>query len=196
MPKLTLVVIAALLMQALPDTARRQDVYAIYSALLATPAELILIQSTALRYVAPTSGCIRPPAAEAAELAAIQDDYEQRKNEAPVLTRDFTVTKPYQLIDNVTVERFLKDALDATPQILPRGGSPPPNLNPFFPRATRVFRMSDVYFNKSRTRAAVYFGVYETKYNYTLQWRVFRKPGDGTWQLDRSWSTCGEGAIR
>ena len=205
MLRLTLVVIVALMMQASPDTARRQDVYAIYSSLLTTPDEMILIQSAALRYVAPTSGCIQPPAAsifgtsfhatEAAELAEIQDDYEQRKNAAPVLTRDFTVSRPYQLIDNVEAERFLKDALDATPQIRPREG-PPPNLNPLFPRAKRVFRMSDVYFNKSRTRAAVYFGVYQTPYDYNVQWRVLRKFGDGTWGLDGSWSTCGEISIR
>lgn len=201
---MNLIVIVALMMQASPDAARRQDVYAIYSSLLTTPDELILIQS---QYLAPTPtpGCIQPPdasifgtsfyATEAAELAEIQEDYEQRKNAAPVLTRDLTVSKPYQLLDNVEVERFLKDALDATPQIRPREG-PPPNLNPLFPRAKRVFRLSDVYFNKNRTRAAVYFGVYQTPYDYKEQWRVLRKFGDGTWGLDGFWRTCGHISIR
>jgi len=202
MLRLTLIVIAALMMQASPDTARRQDMYAIYSSLLATPDDLILIQS---RSIAPAPICIQPPdasifgtsfhATEAAELPEIQDDYEQRKDAVLVLTRDFTISKPYQLIDNVEAERFLKDALDATPQFRPREG-PPPNLNPLFPRAKRVFRLSDVYFNKSRTRAAVYFGAYQTPYDYNEQWRVFRKFGDGTWGLDGFWRTCGHSSIR
>lgn len=62
----------------------REDVYAIYSALLSTSDELVLIESKTIRFAAPTSGCTKAPPAEVTDLAEIQADYEARKNETPL----------------------------------------------------------------------------------------------------------------
>jgi hypothetical protein len=196
MPKITLLLSMALLQQPTTGNDRQQDVYAVYSVLVTSPDSIYLIQSTTLRYVDPTSGCIQAPPQERTDLAEIQADYELRKDATPALTRDLRLSKPYQFLGSAEVEKFLKDALEATPQILPRGGTAPPNPNPLFPQAKRVFRLGDVYFNKNGTMALVYSGVYETTMDYFAGWKAFRKSADGKWSEDRSWRTCGQGAGR
>jgi hypothetical protein len=188
---LTVMAWAVLFTQAPPGGGAREEVYGVYSALLSSADALILIESETLRYVAPTSGCVRAPQPESTDLAEIQADYETRKHEIPRLLPDFKLDKPYLMLETEEAQKFLKDALDSTPQIIRPGTSPPPNPNPLFPRARRVFRLGDVYFNRSRTIAAVYYTVSETPLDSTRGWRIFRKSVGGAWSQDPSWTTCG-----
>ena len=81
-------------------------------------------------------------------------------------------------------------ATSGTAFAVERDVPPPVNKNPLYQKSKRIFRVGDVYFNKSRTLAVVFFSVYTTPENGTGSWRAFRKATNGQWQTNNSWSTC------
>ena len=178
------------------------DVYAIYSAMITsrmTPQqedtdEIYLIEETTVDSGGP--GCVKAPLPEASILAEVVAEYNQKINPSVVLARQFTLPKPYELLDRDKVTEFLRDALEATPQLLPRGGVAPVNQNPLFPKAKRIFRFSEVYFDKSRTSALAWVAIYTTSVDFRGSWRPYRKSAAGFWEENRSWTACGQTVIR
>ena len=144
----------------------------------------------------PVASCVKVPPTDEAIYQEILADYTLRKNNAQRLARHFLFSKPYQLLPAAEVEKFLRDALNATPQVQLPNLPPPVNRNPLYPKSKRVFRLGDVYFDKSRTHALVYFSIYTTTMDWNGGWRAFRKTPAGEWEINRAWATCGAGAIR
>jgi hypothetical protein len=191
------------------------DTYAIYSGLIVkapavrtgignvpTEDEIYLIESTTVtslrgfgpprgRSLEPADSCVQAPPADAAGLREILEDYNQRKNRSSVLMPQFTFSKPYRLLSTVEIERFLKDALEATPQVVPAGMPRPVNRNPLYQKSKRVFRLGDVYFNRAHTLALVYFSVYSTSMDGSGGWKSLRKTVNGQWEVNNSWTSCG-----
>jgi len=179
------------------------EVYAIYSAMITSRMtqqrgaadEIYLIEETTVTNSG-GPGCVKAPPEDASILGEIVEEYNRRSSASVVLARQFTLPKPYELLDREKAAGFLKDALDATPQFLPRGGVPPVNQNPLFPKAKQVFRFSEVYFDKSRTSALAWVAIYTTSVDFMGSWRPYRKSASGLWEENRSWTACGRGAIR
>jgi hypothetical protein len=215
--RLTLPYFLTLLFVAqLPSTASAQtsDAYAIYSALIATSPvvrsgpgnvpiddQLYLIDATTVtdrsgfgplgaRSLFRAESCMKTPPLDDAGFREILSDFNLRKNTSTSLKRLFTFSKPYQLLTAVEVDRFLREALEATPQVRAPNVTPPVNRNPFYPKSKRVFRVGDVYFNKARTMAVVFFSVYTTSADGSGSWRAFRKAANGQWETNNSWATC------
>jgi hypothetical protein len=217
-----LYVLAFAILAQLPSTALAQtsDGYAIYSGLIEkspavrtgpgnvpTEDELFLIESTTATSrtgFGPSRGpsneltesCVKVPTADTVAFSEILADYNSRKDKPVTLARQFTFTRPYQLLPTKEIDQFLKDAMDATPQALPAGFPPPVNRNPLFQKSKKVFRLGDVYFNSSRSFAMVYFSVFTTPLDGSGGWRAFRKSASGQWEENRSWATCGWGSGR
>jgi len=215
-------VIVFLIILQLPFTVLAQslDVYAIYSDLIAksrvvrtgpgnvpTDDQIYLIEATTAtsqsRFGGPSGGsfeasdsCDQVPSADAAGYREILADYNQRRKISMTLASQFSLAKPYQLLTTAEVDRFLHDALEATPQVLLRDVPPPVNRNPLYQKSKRVFRLGDVYFNKSRTLALVYFSVYTTSLDGYGGWRALRKTSAGRWEENKSWGCRGWGSIR
>jgi hypothetical protein len=200
----------------LPSTTMAQtaDVYAIYSALIAkspvvrtgpghvpTDDEIYLIEATTStersgygppggRSLFTAESCMKAPPIDEVNFREILADYSLRKNSLVTLKRLFDLAKPYQLLPIGEVDRFLREALEATPKVRAPNVTPSVNRNPFYKTSRRVFRLGDVYFNKNQTLAVVFFSVYTTPSDATGSWRAFRKTANGQWQTNNSWATC------
>jgi hypothetical protein len=199
--------LTSVLLVQLPSSALAQstDAYAIYSALITaspvvrsgpgnvpTDDQIYLIDATTItdrtgfgppggRSFFTAESCLNVPPLDDAGFREIVADYNLRKNTPAVLKRLFSFTKPYQLLTATESDRFLREAQEATP---------PVNRNPLYSKSKRVFRLGDVYFNKARTLAVVFFSVYTTAANGSGSWRAFRKAANGQWQTSMSWATC------
>ena len=179
------------------EVEEQRDIYSIYSAMITSPmtrldsneAIYLIQESTIKDSGAPT--CVKTPPGDAAAMAEITAEYNRRGNDSSVLTREFKLPKPYELLDRDKSARFLQDALDATPQILPPGASRPVNPNPLFPQAEQVFRFSDVYFDKTHTFALAWVAIYSTTVEYRGTWRPYKKTASGMWEENRTWTACG-----
>jgi hypothetical protein len=174
----------------------QKDNYAVFSAIIsqtnAQSGGTYLIQDrTMRRELFYQFGCLQAPSGEDASRTEIQADYESRKNSTTVLTNEFTLSQPYQLLSITEVDNFLADALKALPTSVPPGKKPPLNTNPLYQKSKSIIRLGNVYFNKSRTRALTSIDIFETENNFDFSWLVFRKSESGQWEPDRSWRTCG-----
>jgi hypothetical protein len=200
----------------MPSSALAQapDVYAIYSTLIATSPvvrsgsgnvptgdEIYLIDATTVtdrsgfgppggRSFFTAESCLKVPPLDDSDFREILSDYNQRKNTPAALKRQFTFPKPYQLLTAAEVDRFLREALEASPKVRAPNVPPPVNKNPLYQKSKRVFRMGDVYFNKARSLAVVFFSVYTTSADGSGSWKAFRKLANGQWQTNNSWATC------
>jgi len=182
------------------ESAVQAETYAVYSAMMTSRTtqlrdsdEVYLIQEqTVIDSGAPS--CVTAPPGDAAALADIQAEYSRRDRVSVTLTRQFVLPKPYELLDRDKVETFLKDAGFATPYI----GSIPPrvNPNPLYPRAKRVVRFSEIYFDRSHTFAVALMGIYSTTADYIRSWRTFKKSANGVWEENRTWKACGMSGAR
>jgi hypothetical protein len=185
--------------------AQTSDTYAIYSTLIATSPvvrsgpgnvptddQLYLIDATTVtdhagfgppgaRTLFPADSCLKVPPIDDAAFREILADYNLRKSTPAALKRLFTFSKPYQLLTATEADGFLREAKEATPSV---------NRNPLYPKSKRIFRLGDVYFNKNRTLAVVFFSVYTTSSAGSGSWRAFRKAANGEWQTNNSWATC------
>jgi len=191
--------------------AQSTDAYAIYSALISaspivrsgpgnvpTDDQIYLIDAMTItdrsgfgppggRSFFTAESCLKVPPLDDAGFREIVADYNLRKNTPAALKRLFTFSKPYQLLTASESDRFLREAQEATP---------PVNRNPLYSKSKRVFRLGDVYFNKARTLAVVFFSVYTTAANGSGSWRAFRKAANGQWQTNTSWATCTWSSVR
>jgi hypothetical protein len=208
------IVFVVLFQLSIALTAQTDDVYAIYSDLIAkSPVvrsgpgnvpiddQIFLIDGTTIKdregYGPPggrslftAESCMKVPPLDDVGFREILADYNLRKNTPVALKRLFTFSKPYQLLTPVEADRFLREALESNPKVRAPNVTPPANKNPLYQKSKRVFRVGDVYFNKSRTLAVVFFSVYTTPQDGTGSWRAFRKAANGQWQTNNSWTTC------
>ena len=157
---------------------------------------MYLIQATTVQNQLEPAACVKVPPGDAATLADTLTDYNLRKNIPMILEQEFMLNKPYQLLSSDETEKFMADALRATPQIKLPGTVTPPNTNPLYQKARTVFLLGGVYFNQGRTQAISYVGAYQTKWDFSTFWRAFKKSQNGQWEIDRTWQTCGTGGIR
>ena len=204
-----------LLLQLTPNAAAQtNDAYAIYSDLISkspalrsgpgnvpTEDQVYLIDATTvtersgfgpsgIRSMFAAEACMKVPPLDDAGFREVLADFNLRKNTPAGLKRLFTLSKPYQLLTSVEADRFLREALESNPKVRAPNVMPPANTNPLYQKSKRVFRLGDVYFNKSRTLAVVFFSVYTTPQDGTGSWKAFRKAANGQWQTNNSWSTC------
>jgi hypothetical protein len=213
---LQILAIVVLLLFQLPTTvvAQTNDAYAIYSDLIAnspvvrsgpgnvpTDDQIYLIDGTTIkdregygppggRSIFTAESCMNVPPLDDAGFREVLADYNLRKNTSAALKRLFTFSKPYQLLTPVEADRFLREAQESNPKVRAPNVTPPINRNPLYQKSKRVFRLGDVYFDKSRTLAVVFFSVYSTPQDGTGSWRAFRKAANGQWQTNNSWATC------
>src|SRR3954466_15873460 len=215
--RLTLPYFLTLLFVAQPPataSAQTSDTYAIYSALISMspvvrsgpeniPADdqIYLIDATTItdrtgfgppggRSLFTAESCMNVPPLDDGGFREILADYHLRKNTPAALKRLFTFSKPYLLLTTIESDRFLREALEATPKVRAPNVTLPVNRNPLYPKSKRVFRVGDIYFNKARTLAVVFFSVYTTPADGSGGWKAFRKAADGRWQTNNSWATC------
>jgi hypothetical protein len=136
---------------------------------------------------APGMQCpVRPPAAEVPTFQEILADYALRKDMSVTLGKEFTLDRPYEFVNGAQVDKFLRDASAAHPQV----GQPVLNTNPLAQKAGRIIRLGDVYFNRQGSVAITYLSVLTTTSNGGGGWKVFRRIAPGNWQQDSNWQTC------
>jgi hypothetical protein len=161
------------------DSDREKDVYAIYSLMLTNPQtshgtdnnERYLIVSTTVPGY-PREPCVQPPREREKEFQEVSADFDRRKATQRLLTRQFSLPKPYVLLSDEEIREFGR-ARDKEP----------------FRGVTDIFRLSDVYFNQRGTLALTFISTdCGGGLCGSFQWKVFEKL-EGTWR-ERDWVTC------
>jgi len=161
------------------DAARRADVYAIYSLLLANPQTSHGPDDNQIYFIAdttvpgtPREPCVRAPAEAAARFAEVMADYERRKDTPSTLERAFQISKPYRLLKGDGVEEFVATQRD-----------------PRAPKVTDLFRLTDVYFDRNRTLALTAISTWCGSLCAMYQWKVLERTAEGQWQ-EMPWVGC------
>jgi hypothetical protein len=170
------------------DSEREKDVYAIYSLLLTNPKtshgpddnERYLIAPTTIPG-APRIPCVRPPKERDADFREVLEDYDRRKATQPQLKPMISIPKPYVILADDEVKAFIEE------RGMQRRSQKPRDER--FLGVTDLFRLSDVYFNPSRTLALTEISTYCGGLCGLMEWKVFEKV-DGKWE-PRQWVTCG-----
>ncbi|HUI79520.1 MAG TPA: hypothetical protein VLY24_16460 [Bryobacteraceae bacterium] len=184
-------VVASAFQHPAVDAERRADVYAIYSRLLTNPEtsqgpddnEIYFIADTTVPGT-PQDPCVRVPSEAAARFAEVMADCEQRKDTPAKLERAFQISKRYRLLNDAEVDQFA--AARGSGGYTPRPGEP---------KVIDLFRLSDVYFDRSRTLALTAISTWCGDLCAQFQWKVLEKNADGHWQ-ERRWVTCAAMAER
>jgi hypothetical protein len=120
----------------------------------------------------PKEPCVRPPKDREKELQEVLTDFERRNGTQRLLTRRFSISKPYVLLSEEQIVEFRR-ARDKEQ----------------FRGVTDIFRLSDVYFNQRGTLALTFISTSCGDLCGSFQWKVFEKLNDGMWQ-ERDWITC------
>lgn len=165
---------------------RSEDSYAVYSAALAGPhfghpesnREYLIEDLTGMGKENPV-GCIRVPAEYAAKFQEIVAEYSQYKTERFQLERKFEIDKPYELLNEAEAKQFRDWRWN------PHIGEEVPER---FRGIVHLFAFSNVYFDRSRSIAAVRTGAWCGGLCGNWSWKVYVKQ-DGKWQ-ERPWTTC------
>ena len=129
----------------------------------------------------PATPCVRVPPQHADSFAEIMADYIRRRENPATLERAFNITKPYELLSAEEVREFI-----AQHSLRPK---PYPNPKPLFQKATDLFRLTDVYFNRNRTLALTAISTWCNNLCGTSNWKIFEKTNSGNWE-ERPWITC------
>jgi hypothetical protein len=171
------------------ESATERDVYAIYSLILANVqtshgpddnARYLIAATTVPGF--PKEPCVRPPREREADFREVLLDYEQRKATPRELKPHFSVHKPYVLLSANEIKEFTKQRTS-----FPTAETP---SDPRFQGVTDLFRLSDVYFNRSRTLALTAISSWCGMLCGSSRWKVFDKLDTGKW-VERHWVTCG-----
>jgi hypothetical protein len=202
MKKLVLILLACGLIDAAPqavtgsETTRREDVQAVYTALIKSSDLTYLISSKAEM---PASGAIRSMSLESC--VVLPQAYASGWTEilaafrAPggneLFPADLKLTRPYKLLTAEEVQEFRDDRMQALRNQPPRtevilGGT----SNPKFAGAKELFEFSPVYFNQNRTLAVTFVSSYSSPRSGSWHWTVFEKSPDGRWQERPQWVRC------
>jgi hypothetical protein len=121
-----------------------------------------------------------PPSFERS-FVEILADYKLRKDTPAPLDRALTVSKPYQLLNHDEIEDFIRSR-EVRPG--PRAGT-----RELFQKATDLFGLTDVYFNRDRTLALTGIGTFCGSLCGSYLWKVFEKTDNGRWE-ERPWVGC------
>jgi hypothetical protein len=137
--------------------------------------EIYLIADTTARGV-PEVPCAFPPSGEESRFAEVLADFTRRKNTPAKLEPAFRIGKPFRLLNRDEVAEFEGRHLSGSPI-----GSNP--------KATDLFRLTDVYFSQDRTLALAEISTWCGGLCGLWQWKVFEKSKEGTWD-ERKWAAC------
>ncbi|MBI2680905.1 MAG: hypothetical protein HYX25_07870 [Candidatus Solibacter usitatus] len=168
-------------------TAQRADVYAIYSRLMTNPRtsygadknEIYLIADTTVPGT-PEEPCVRFPAEYRRDFDEIMSGFNRGSGERVKLEPAFHITKPYVLLDGSAVKEFVE--LFSSPRV-------PETRRKVFKKATDLFRLTDVYFNRDRTIALTAISTHCGLLCGRADWRVLGGARNGQWE-ERPWVTC------
>ena len=171
-----------------PEAERRADVYAIYSLMMTNPKTSHGADDNQIYLINATTGpgfsgqpCVRAPRAYESRFAEVLAEYDRRKDGRATLERAFKITKSYHLLNGDDVKEFIEmRSLRPTPY---------PNPRELFQKATDLFTLSDIYFNRNRTLALTAISSWCGTLCGMKQWKVFEKTKDGQWE-ERNWPTC------
>lgn len=157
------------------DTARRQDIYSVYSALFASPdpqhpVYLIVAKTSSLQDVSlpeffGPKGCVTVPPAYATDWDEILAEFSARKASPGTLEAVFKSATHYRLFKE-------NDESEARASTM------------------GVVRLADVYFNQKRTLALTYRAIGCGSLCGTGSWIVVEKRSDGTWKTRPEWVHC------
>jgi cytochrome c biogenesis protein CcmG, thiol:disulfide interchange protein DsbE len=167
----------------------KDDVYAVYSAVLAHPvwdhvdddSLLLISEETGATYGGmEPANCIQPPAEYRTAFDEVLSDYAARKDAKARLEPRFYISRPYRLLNSEeggqsTQSRF-------------QGKEPGPELAALFRQTPDLFRLSQVFFNHDHTLAMVLVSNYCGGLCGGEKWRVLVKR-NGAW-VDEDWTTC------
>lgn len=161
--------------------------YAVYSAVLAAPRlshtddnskYLIAALAGAIRRFNDPAECIRVRPGYEAKFNQALSDFAKHKADQFRLERAFSISKPYELLDEDAIQQFYQSRMVRNTES-PDGR---------FVGATDLIRLDNVYFDDSRTLALVYASAWCGTLCAMETWRVFEKQGD-KWE-EKQWVGC------
>jgi hypothetical protein len=172
------------------ESEQDKDTYAIYALVLTHPRtshgsddnERYLIAETT-ETTFPQEPCVQPPTEREADFQEVMTDYQQRKSTPRKLKPEFSIVKPYFLLDASAVTKFMQER-EGT---LPSHGEAVNSKE--FQGVSDIFTLSDVYFNQRRTLAMTAIRSWCGGLCGRQQWKVFEKLDKGGWE-ERRWITC------
>ena len=167
---------------------QRADIYGIYSLMLTDPKtshgpddnQVHLIRDTTVPGT-PAEPCVRPPSSHERSFAEVLADYKLRKDTPASLERALTTSKPYVLLNRTQTDEFIQSRAFQPGQTA--------DSNELFQKATDLFGLADVYFNRDRTLALTGISTFCGSLCGSYQWKVFEKTNDGRWE-ERPWVGC------
>jgi len=167
---------------------QRADTYDIYSLMLTDPKtshgpdnnQVYLIRDTTVPGT-PAEPCVRPPSSHERSFAEVLADYKRRKDTPATLDRALTTAKPYVLLNSDETKEFIQS------RVLRPGQKP--STKELFQKATDLFGLTDVYFNRGRTLALTGISTYCGSLCASYAWKVFEKTDNGHWE-ERPWVGC------
>ena len=186
-----------------PNDGRRQDTYAIYSAVISnefqpSDPEYFIDETTwtsrtgffgPYLFATPPpyfqfglddivndtkTQCVQVPTDRQASLREVLDEYDQQRQDSPTtLAREFTLAKPYRLFNAVETRTFLSGHAASGE----------------YSKSSRVIGLGNVYFNRNRTVAFTYVSVSSRTSGGRGKWVAFEKSAAGNWE-QRTWVGC------
>lgn len=169
------------------DSEREKDVYAIYSLMLTNPATSHGPYTSDRYLIARTTGpgvpqepCVRPTKERETDFQQVLADYNSRKATPRQLKREFSISKPYDLLSPEEVKDFISARF-------PRPS--PGATDERFRDVSDVITLSNVYFNQRGTLALTAISTWCGGLCAFYQWKVFEKVDSGQWE-ERQWTSC------
>jgi hypothetical protein len=161
------------------STEREKDIYSIYSLLMANPKTSHGADNNPRYLIAdrtrpplPKLPCVRAPADRDTEFQEVLSDFETRKASPALLTRQLSISKPYELLPSEEVEAFHRGYSD-----------------PRFEGVTDVFTFADVYFSRNGNLALTGISTWCGRLCGLYKWKVLERLPSGEWK-EQPWSTC------
>ena len=164
------------------------DSYAIYSAALNPPKlshrdenqKYLVVDVTTSKPFRDPQSCVQPPPSYREGFSEIAADYLKHENDSFRLEPKFSMSKPYEFLTEAEANQFQKGRI-----VLQTG---PTNDVPKFLGAIDLIRLGNVYFNRSRTLAAVSTEAWCGGLCALDVWRIFEKK-DSRWR-ELNWNSC------
>ena len=167
---------------------RREDTYAIYSAVLAHPRlshpdsneKYLVLDASGISMENDSKLCIAVPDAYRAAFTELVADRSLNSSEHFRLEPAFKIPKPFSLITEDQARQFRSQRF---------GPGPSTSEVELFRGAVDLIKLGNVYFDKKRTLAAVYTEAFSGSLSGFWTWRVFIRNGKRDWE-EQHWVTC------
>ncbi len=172
--------------RAIPED-RRKDTFDVYSAALARPSlshpdnnrKYAILDTTGATYpMADPASCLHVPNEYRSRFEQILTDYAKYANDRFRLTPNFSIVKPYELVDEEAAKKFREERRHG------RGAAP---FSPF-DGVVDLITLGNVFFDSNRTLAVVQISAWCGGLCGFQTWRVFEKRA-GAWQ-EKQWHAC------